>query len=190
MTFRTLALAALALLLASGVYTGFTARAILDAATRAGQDWTGVEDEFHRRADYATAIAATVEAFDPDAKELADKVRTAQAAVAKLPRDPAAPRSKTRFRNFMATQDALSDSLGLVLDMLRLHPDKARMPEVRKVFDDLELKETHIVVARGDYVEHARLYNSYLAGPPASWIAPWVRKDTRPLISSFDPAKQ
>ena len=190
MTIRTLALAAVALLLAAGGYTAFTARAILDAATRAGQDWTAVEDEFHRRADYASAIAATVEALNPGAKELADKVRTAQAAVAKLPRDPAAPRSKTRFRNFMKTQDALSDSLGLVLDMLRLYPDKARLPEVRKVFDDLELKETHIVVARSDYVEQARLYNSYLAGPPASWIAPWVRKDARPLVASFDPAKQ
>lgn len=186
MKFRTLAILAALLLAGAAGYAGITANDLPRAAARAEQYWTNVEKEFRQRAELVPQIVGAIEAVSPGQQDLIGKVKAAQAAVLALPADPAAPASIARVRAFMKTQDGLSENLGTVLDLLRLYPDKSRSEPVRKVFDALELKETHIVVARSDYVAQAMQHNQMLASPPAQWVAGYFHPGAKPLVASFD----
>lgn len=189
MLFRNLALMSIAALAGAGGYAALTAQDLPIAAGKTQKYWASVESEFRQRADLVPKIVSTVEAIAPGQAELIGKVKATQAAVLALPPDPAAPASPERFRVFMKTQDALSENLGAVLDVLRLYPDKSRSEPVRKVFDELELKESQIVVARSNYVAQAAQHNGLLASPPAQWVAAALHPDAKPLVASFDLAK-
>ena len=183
---RTLAVLAALLLAGAAGYAGVTANDLPKAAARAGQYWTTVEKEFRQRAELVPQIVGAIEAVSPGQQDLIGRVKTAQAAVLALPADPAAPGSAARVRAFMKTQDGLSENLGTVLDLLRLYPDKSRSEPVRKVFDALELKESHIVVARTDYVAQAMQHNLLLASPPAQWVSGFFHPGAKPLVASFE----
>ena len=182
-------LGGIALVAAVG-YAFITADDVPKAAQRAKAVWGSVETEFRNRAEFADTIIATIAQINPGQTELVDKVKSAQGAVLALKPDATAPADITHFRSFMKVQDALSANLGLVMDMLRLYPDKARTDGVAKTFAELELKESHIVVARSDYVELAGAHNNLLKALPQSWVAAFFHPDARPLVASFDPAKQ
>ena len=186
---RRLALALAAMFALAALYAGWTANDAPAAAKLAAAAWERVESEFRSRAAYAEKIAATAAALNPGEKALPARIAAARAAVLALPPDPAAPASRARFQAFMKVQDALSDELGLVLDMLRLYPDQARSGPVRLVFDELELKESHIVVARSDYAAQARRHNQIIAEAPSSWVAATFHPEAKPLVASFDADK-
>ena len=186
---RRLALVLLALLAIAGLYAGWTANDAPAAAKSAAAAWGRVEDEFRSRADFSGKIAATVAQLNPGEKALPAKIAAARAAALALPPDPAAPASRARFLAFMKVQDALSEELGLVLDMLRLYPDQARSGPVRQVFDELELKESHIVVARTDFVAQANRHNRIIGDLPSRWVADLFHPEEKPLMASFDQDK-
>lgn len=190
MPIRTLGLILAALLIAALGYAAFAYRALPETRRLSLVYWADVEREFRARAAHAIAVAAAFETLNPQTKPLAEKVRAASGAIMALAPDPAAPADRARFRAFLKTQDALSDNLGLMLDFLHLYPLQVREGPIRKVFDELELRESHIVVARTDYVETARRHNLLLSQPPSSWVAAIFDPGEKPLVANFDPDKQ
>ena len=174
----------------AGAFAFFTADDLPKAAQKAQTYWAGVEEEFLHRAEFVPAIIAAIESVSPSQADLIGKVKAAQAAVLALAPDPQAPADIKRFRGYMLVQDNLSRHLGLVLDMLQLYPEKVRTGAVAKTFDDLERKESHVVVARGDYVAQATAHNSMLSNPPQSWVASYFHPEAKPLVASFDTLHQ
>ena len=170
----------------AGAYAVFTADDLPKAAQKAQTYWAGVEAEFRHRAEFVPEIIAAVQQVSPGQGELIGKVKAAQAAVLAMPADPQAPADIKRFRGFMQVQDNLSDHLGLVMDMLQLYPEKARTEAVAKTFSELERKESHVVVARGDYVMQATAHNAMLRNPPQSWVVSYFHPKAKPLVASFD----
>ena len=60
---------------------------------------------------------------------------------------------------------------------------------MRKVFDDLELSESHIVVMRTDYIANARLHNSNIADMPGVVVAKLFHPEARPVVADFSAAE-
>ena len=189
MRFRNITFLVLLAAAATAAYAALSVSELPKAEARAQAGWQAVEQEFRRRAEFVPAVITAIEAINPAQKDLIGKVQTAQAQVLSLPADPAAPASSQRFQAFMKVQDTLSESLGDVMDMLRVYPDKGRSPPVRKVFDELELKETRIVVARSNYVAEAVQHNNLITTPPTAWVTALMYPQAKPLVASFDSGK-
>ena len=158
-------------LTAALLWGGWTANRIQASRAQALDAWVNVETEFQRRATVVPRIASAVSALRPNETELVQSLGKARAAVAALPHDPQAPFEVNRFRQFMATQDALSVSLGRTLDFFNALTDSATKDRVRGLRDELALTETRIATAREDYVTAASAYNERLTTLPGRWIA-------------------
>ena len=189
MRLRTITIVLFAGIIAIGGYFALTANDVPKAADRARNDWGRVEAEFRNRAEFVPQIVAAVEAVNPGQQALVARVKTAQAIVLALKPDASIPASPAKLRDFMKVQDGLSDSLGAVLDLMRLYPDKSREENIRKVFAELERLEDFIVVARNVYVERARNHNELRDMMPQKIMAALFPPKPPALVPTFDPDK-
>ena len=151
--------------------------------------WREVETSYRQRAGLVPSIIGAVRAVTSTQAGLIARIEARQAAVLALKPDPAAPAEPAHFHDFMKVQDELSVPLGLVLDLMRLYPDQSREAAMRKVFDDLELSESHIVVMRTDYIANARLHNSNIADMPGVVVAKLFHPEARPVVADFSAAE-
>jgi LemA protein len=147
--------------------------------------WGNVEKEFKARTAVTPAMVALAIRVEADDK-LRERIVTATEDVAELPLDPSTPYSPDKLRAFMATQDALSDALGEVLDLVNTHPTDAADPKVKALLAQLAEHEQRMVVARSDYVDGAKAYNEELETLPNRWTVSYFHPDASPMVASFD----
>lgn len=181
----------LILLMAAGLagLVALTFNDVPSSSQRTLNAWHEVEASYAQRATLVPGILAAVRKVTGTQAELIGRIETRHAAVLALSPNLATPREPGRFSNFMKVQDSLSVQLGLVLDLMRLYPDQSREPELRKVFDDLELAESRMAVARTDYVASARQYNANVEGVPGVWVTALFHPEARPMVRDFATAQ-
>ncbi len=189
MRMRPVGILLLAAIVALAAYFALTANDVPKAAERARSGWARVEQEFRKRAEFVPEIVGAVALVNSGQQALIDKVKTAQAGVLALKPDDSIPASPARLRSFMKVQDGLSESLGEVMDLMRLYPDRSREENIRKVFAGLEMHENFIVVARNVYVEQARSHNELRGLMPQRLIAALFPPQPPALVPTFDPDK-
>lgn len=178
--------AGLAVIVAAVAWVAVSANNAPHYGAAAREAWREVEQQFRARADMVPEIIAMVEAVNPTQGALIERLREAQAAVLALPPQPEAPTDPVRFRTFMDTQDNLSRTLGKVMDLMNLYPDRRSNPEIRQVLDALETRENRIVVARSDFVNLARNYNLSISRVPDRWVALAFLGPQPLMIETFD----
>ncbi|CAH1657329.1 LemA family protein [Chelatococcus asaccharovorans] len=170
---------------ATVVFARNSAAEIPVRAENAVAAWSSVEKEFKARTAVVPAmVALAIRVEAPD--KLRERIVTASEDIETLPPDPATPYSPDKLRAFMATQDALSDALGEVLDLVNAHPADAADPKVKALLAQLADHEQRMVVARSDYVEGAKAYNAELETMPNRWTVSYFHPDASPMVASFD----
>lgn len=173
---------------ATVVFARNSAEQIPLQANNAVAAWGGVEKEFKARTNLVRpmiALAIRVEAND----RLRERIVTASEDIEALPADPTIPYSPDKFRAFMAAQDALSEPLGEVMDLVNAHPTDAADPKVKSLLAELADHEQRIVVARSDYVAGANTYNQELDTMPNRWTSSFFHPDASPMVATFDVKK-
>jgi Uncharacterized conserved protein len=178
--------AGLAVVVAAAAWVTVNANNAPHYGAAAREAWREVEQQFRARADMVPEIIAMVETVNATQGALVEQLRDAQAKVLALPAQPEAPTDPARFRTFMDTQDNLSRTLGKVMDLMNLYPDRRSNPEIRQVLDALETRENRIVVARSDFVNLARNYNLSISRVPDRWVALAFLGPQPLMIETFD----
>lgn len=178
--------AGLAVVVAAAAWVAVNANNAPHYGAAAREAWREVEQQFRARADMVPEIIAMVETVNATQGALVEQLRDAQAKVLALPAQPEAPTDPARFRTFMDTQDNLSRTLGKVMDLMNLYPDRRSNPEIRQVLDALETRENRIVVARSDFVNLARNYNLSISRVPDRWVALAFLGPQPLMIETFD----
>ena len=174
--------------LAVAALAALTINDVPKSSQRTQAAWGEVETSYRQRAGLVPGIIGAVRAVTSTQAGLIARIEARQADVLALKPDPAAPVEPAHFHNFMKVQDELSVPLGLVLDLMRLYPDQGREAVLRKVFDDLELSESRIVVMRTDYIANARLHNSNITEMPGVVVAKLFHPEARPVVADFSAA--
>jgi len=173
---RPLVVVALTLLLAGcGVNTIPTLEEQAKAA------WSQVLNQYQRRADLTPNLVETVKGAADFERETLTAVVEARSKVAQtnIPADilnnPAA------FKAFEQNQSALSSALSRLLVVVERYPDLKANQNFLALQSQLEGTENRIAVARRDYIETVRQYNTELRTFPGRIWAATLYSDAKPM---------
>ncbi|MGL5811973.1 MAG: LemA family protein [Aeromonas sp.] len=117
--------------------------------------WGQVENQYQRRADLIPNLVATVKGYASHEQETLKAVTDARARVGSLQvSDP------SQLKAFEAAQDQLSSALSRLMVVVERYPDLKADQQFLTLQAQLEGTENRIAVARRDYIEAVRQFNT------------------------------
>ncbi|HUT41914.1 MAG TPA: LemA family protein [Gammaproteobacteria bacterium] len=167
-TFLLLATLALSAMFLNGC--GINNIPTYDEAVKA--DWSQVLNQYQRRAELVPNLVATVKGYAAHEKEVLIEVTEARARVGQMNLPDNILSNPEAFRQFQANQDALSSALSRLLVVVERYPDLKANQNFLQLQSQLEGTENRISVARRDYINAVKRYNTELRTIPGRW---WKR---------------
>lgn len=174
-----LALAAMALAL--GLSACDRINTVPTLEERAKSAWSEVQNQYQRRADLIPNLVETVKGFAQQEREVLTQVTEARARATQVKVDASTITDPQKFREFQAAQNQLSGALGRLLVTVERYPELKSNANFLALQSQLEGTENRIAVARRDYIEAVRAYNTELRTIPGRWIAALLYPDAKPM---------
>ncbi len=122
--------------------------------------WSQVQNQYKRRADLIPNLVSTVKGYAEHEKSTLEEVTKARASVGKINLTPQMLTNKTLFQQFQKAQDALSSALSRLMVVVEKYPDLKANKNFLALQSQLEGTENRISVARRDYIQAVKLYNT------------------------------
>lgn len=132
--------------------------------------WADVETQYQRRADLIPNLVNTVKGYAAHESETLQAVVEARAKATSVNIDPT-NMSAEQIANFQKAQDGVSSALGRLFVTVEKYPDLKANENFKELQAQLEGTENRISVARRDYNEAARKYNTTLRSFPKNILA-------------------
>ena len=178
--------------LATFVLVGLAGCGVNDIPTKeeaAKAAWSQVLNQYKRRADLIPNLVQVVKGFARQEKETLTAVVEARSKVSQmtLPKDILT--NEKAFQTFQRSQGNLSNALGRLLLIVERYPELKSAQNFLSLQSQLEGSENRISVARRDYIEAVRDYNTELRTFPGRWWASLLYSDAKPMqnFSVSDP---
>jgi LemA protein len=152
--------------------------------------WAQVESQYQRRADLIPNLVATVEGFANQEEDVLTAVIEARASASSIQIDEDLLNNPAAFQAFEQAQGQLTSALSRLLVTVEAYPELTSQQNFLALQSQLEGTENRIAVARRDYIEAVRVYNTELRTLPGHWWAVLLYPDAEPLpVFSVDPTK-
>ncbi len=133
--------------------------------------WSQVQNQYKRRADLIPNLVSTVKGYAKHEKETFTEVTNARAQVGKLNVTPEMLSNPQVFQQFQKAQDTLSSALSRLMLIVERYPDLKANKNFLALQSQLEGTENRIAIARRDYIQAVKLYNTELRTFPGKIIA-------------------
>ncbi|KQT42894.1 LemA family protein [Aureimonas sp. Leaf454] len=143
--------------------------------------WAQVQNQYQRRADLIPNLVETVKGFAAQEKEVLTAVVEARAKATSVNIDASQLSDPAAIKAFQEAQGQLSGALGRLLATVEAYPDLKSNANFLALQSQLEGTENRIAVARRDYIEAVRVYNTELRTIPGSWWASIFYPEAQPL---------
>ena len=143
--------------------------------------WADVQSQYQRRADLIPNLVATVQGFAKQEKDVLIAVTEARASATQPKFDASTITDPVKFKEFQEAQAQLSGVLGRLLAISENYPDLKSNQNFLALQSQLEGTENRISVARRDYNEAVRVYNTELRTLPGSLWAATFYRGNKPL---------
>src|SRR5688572_6287456 len=130
------------------------------AEEQAKAKWADVESSYQRRADLIPNLVATVKGFATQEQDTLTAVVEARARATSVQVSADDLNDAAKIQEFAAAQGALSQNLGRLLATVEAYPDLKSNQNFLTLQSQLEGTENRINVARRDYNEAVRQYNT------------------------------
>ncbi len=152
--------------------------AIPTAEESAKAKWADVQNNYQRRADLIPNLVATVQGFARQEREVLTAVTEARAKATQVKVDVSELSDPQKLQQFQAAQAQLSGALGRLLAVSERYPELKSNQNFLALQSQLEGTENRIAVARRDYIEAVRVYNTELKTVPGIlWAATFFRSN-------------
>jgi LemA protein len=163
----------LALLVSS---CGYNAIPTLEEQAKA--KWADVQNNYQRRADLIPNLVATVQGYAKQEKDVFTAVVEARAKATQVKVDASQLGDPEKLKQFQEAQGQLTGALGRLLAISENYPDLKSNQNFLALQSQLEGTENRIAVARRDYIEAVRAYNTELKTfPGLLWAATFFRSN-------------
>ncbi len=129
--------------------------------------WADVQADYQRRADLIPNLVATVQAYAVQERTVLTDVTNARAKATSVTIDASKLDDPAAFQRFQQAQDQLSSSLGRLLAVSENYPNLKSNENFLALQSQLEGTENRIAVARRDYIEAVRSYNTEIRTFPS-----------------------
>jgi LemA protein len=140
--------------------------------------WADVQNNYQRRADLIPNLVATVQGYAKQEREVLTAVVEARAKATQVKLDVSQLTDPEKVKQFQDAQNQLSGALGRLLAVSENYPELKSNQNFLALQSQLEGTENRIAVARRDYIEAVRLYNTELRTfPGVIWAATFFRSN-------------
>lgn len=144
------------------------------AEEQAKAAWSEVLNQYQRRADLIPNLVETVKGYAAHEKEVLESVVEARAKATQTTLSPDALDNPEAFKAFQESQAGLTGALSRLLAVVENYPDLKANQNFLALQAQLEGTENRIAVARRDYIEAVRVYNTSLRTfPTLLWANFW-----------------
>src|ERR1700736_2662983 len=143
--------------------------------------WADVQNNYQRRADLIPNLVATVQGYAKQEREVLTAVVEARAKATQVKIDVSQLTDPDKLKQFQDAQNQLSGALGRLLAVSENYPDLKSNQNFLALQSHLEGTENRITVARRDYIEAVRVYNTALRTFPTIIWAKTVFSGTKPM---------
>ena len=131
--------------------------------------WSNVLNQYQRRADLIPNLIETVKGFAAHEKQVLNEVVEARgkATSFQIPKDILT--NPEQFQKFQQLQGSLAGALGRLIAISEKYPDLKSSQNFLTLQTQLEGTENRIAIARRDYIQAVKLYNTELKTIPGRW---------------------
>jgi LemA protein len=145
--------------------------------------WAEVQNNYQRRADLIPNLVATVQGYAKQEKDVLIAVVEARAKATQVKIDVSQLTDPDKLKQFQDAQNQLSGALGRLLAVSENYPDLKSNQNFLALQSQLEGTENRIAVARRDYIEAVRVYNTELRTFPGILWASTVFRGNKPMAA-------
>jgi LemA protein len=171
-----LALALLSVLLSA---CGFNTIPTLEEQAKAR--WSDVQNNYQRRADLIPNLVATVQGYAAQEKDVLTSVVEARARATQITVSADDLGDPAKLQAFQEAQSQLGGALGRLIAVSENYPDLKSNQNFLALQSQLEGTENRIAVARRDYIEAVRAYNTELRTFPGVLWAKTFFRGSKPM---------
>ena len=152
--------------------------------------WSEVLNQYKRRTDLIPNLVETVKGFAEQEKSVLTEVieARAKATSVQLPLDKLT--DPEAMKKFQEAQGQLTGALGRLLVTIEKYPDIKSGQNFLALQSALEGTENRIGVARRDYIESVRVYNTELNTIPGRWWKSFMYPAAKEMASFDIPAEE
>jgi LemA protein len=145
--------------------------------------WADVQNQYQRRSDLIPNLVATVQGYAKQEKDTFTAVTEARAKATSINIDASQLTDPAKLQQFQEAQGQLSNALGRLLAVSENYPDLKSNQNFLALQSQLEGTENRIAVARRDYIEAVRVYNTALQTFPTILWAKTLFSGKQPLAA-------
>jgi LemA protein len=143
--------------------------------------WSDVQNQYQRRADLIPNLVETVKGYAAQEREVLTQVVEARAKASQIKVDASTINDPAKFKEYQDAQNALTGALGRLLVTVERYPDLKSNQNFLALQSQLEGTENRISVARRDYIEGVRVYNTELKTFPGLLWASTLYRSYKPM---------
>jgi LemA protein len=143
--------------------------------------WSDVQNQYQRRADLIPNLVETVKGYAAQEREVLTQVTEARAKASQIKVDASTITDPAKFKEYQDAQNALTGALGRLLVTVERYPDLKSNQNFLALQSQLEGTENRIAVARRDYIESVRVYNTELKTFPGVLWANTLYRSYKPM---------
>jgi LemA protein len=174
-------LAALVAIALGALLSGCGVNAIPTYEEQAKASWAQVLNQYQRRADLIPNLVETVKGAANFERSTLEAVVNARAKVTQTPIPPDILTNPDAMRQFQENQGALSAALSRLMVVVERYPELKANQNFLTLQAQLEGTENRIGVARRDYIDAVRVYNTELRTIPGRWWAALLYPDAKEM---------
>lgn len=153
------------------------------------QSWAEVENQYQRRSDLIPNLVNTVKGYSQHESETLEKVTLARAKATSITIDPE-NLTEENLAKFQDAQNELSGALKSLLAVTEAYPDLKANENFLNLQAQLEGTENRITIARRNYTEAVRDYNTAIKKFPTTIYAGWFGFKPKPQFAAREGADQ
>jgi LemA protein len=158
--------AVIAVICVAGILSGCGYNTIPTLEEQAKARWSDVQNQYQRRADLIPNLVATVQGYAKQEKDVLTAVVEARSKATQIKLDVSQLTDPEKVKQFQDAQNQLTGALGRLLAVSENYPDLKSNANFLALQSQLEGTENRIAVARRDYIETVRAYNTEIKTLP------------------------
>ena len=156
---------------------------IVPMSEKVSTEWSNVETQYQRRADLIPNFVNTVKGAAAFEQETLTRVIEARAKATQVTVDPSNITAE-QLQEFQAAQSEVSSALARLMVVVEQYPELKATQNFRDLQVELEGTENRISVARRDFNDASREYNTFIKKFPNNFIASIGKFSERPYFKA------
>lgn len=183
----TIIIVAIVAVIAFWAISGYNSLVSMDE--NVSNQWANVETQYQRRADLIPNLVNTVKGYASHEKETLEGVIAARSQATQIKLDPT-NLTPEKLAEYQKAQGQLATALGKLLAITENYPDLKANQNFLELQAQLEGTENRINVARKNFNDSAKAYNTAIRRFPKNILAGMFGFDKRAYFEAAEGAEQ